>query len=300
MTYGSPKPQPQPQPQPQGRRDADEGKGDCAVQVVSAFSDEILFALQLARLSTVLDIKRRVQATQDINIFRQRLVISPAGPQAEDHEVLAALPGLRLQLIKLEYADDKDAVDSLLRAASEGAVPEVERLLRLPLWPDCCQGFGTPLLLASARGHLEVAQLLCEAGADKDKAMQEGDTALLAASRNGCLEVARLLVEAGADKDKTNQYGATALMGPSRQGHLEVVRLLCEAGADKDNVDEDGATALMQASTHGRLEVARLLCEEGADKDKADRDGDTALMLASRIKAVAPSWSALSLSAPAS
>ena len=54
--------------------------------------------------------------------------------------------------------------------------------------------------------------MLCEAGADKDKAMQGGATALTAASQNGHLEVARLLREAGADKDKAWQNGATALM----------------------------------------------------------------------------------------
>ena len=132
------------------RGDAEEGvlpvqEGDCEVQVVGAFSDEILCALQLPRAGTVLDVKRRVQATQGINVFRQRLVISPAGRQAEDHEILASLPGLRLQLIKLEYANnDEDRFGDLLDAAEEGAAPEVERLLRLPLRPDRSQGLLPP------------------------------------------------------------------------------------------------------------------------------------------------------------
>ena len=61
--------------------EAEEEEGDGAVQVVSSFSDEILCTLQLPRSGTVLDIKRRVQTThQGINIFRQRLIIAPAGP----------------------------------------------------------------------------------------------------------------------------------------------------------------------------------------------------------------------------
>ena len=126
----------------------------------------------------------------------------------EDHEVLAALPGLRLQLIRLEYADDDaDGLRCLLRAAGEGQAPEVERLLRLPLRPDCSRDNdgATALMVASRNGHLEVARLLCEAGADKDKARQDGATALILASRNGHLEVARLLCEAGADKDKASR-----------------------------------------------------------------------------------------------
>ena len=257
--------------------------GDCVVQVVSAFSDENLCVLHLPSSSMVVDIKRHLQASHGISIFRQRLLVSPAGHQVEDHEVLAALPGIRLQLIRLEYADDDaEGLRCLLRAAGEGNAPEVERLLRLPLRPDCSQDEDgtTALISASANGHLEVARLLCEAGADKDKATQTGATALTRASENGHLEVARVLCEAGADKDKATQDGATPLILASHNGHLEVARVLCEAGADKDKARQDGATALILASQNGHLEVARLLCEAGADKDKAMQDGRTALIVA--------------------
>ena len=63
-------------------------------------------------------------------------------------------------------------------------------------------------MLASRRGHLEGVKLLCEAGADKDKADQNGRTALMVASRRGDLEVVQLLCEAGADKDKAKENGA--------------------------------------------------------------------------------------------
>ena len=263
-------------------------EGDCVVQVVSAFSGESLCTLQLPRSSTVLQVKRRVQAAHGIGVFRQRLIISPAGPEVEGNEVLADLPGLILQLIRLEYVDDAaDGVRHLLRAAGEGAAPEVELLLRLPLRPDCRQAEDgtTALMLASDNGHLEVVRLLCEAGADKDKAMHDGGTALIGASYNGHLDVARLLCEAGADKDKADQDGATALILATVNWHLEVVRLLCEAGADKDQAIHDGATALIWASRTGNLslEVVRLLCEAGADKDKAKQDGETALIRASRM-----------------
>jgi ankyrin repeat protein len=55
--------------------------------------------------------------------------------------------------------------------------------------------------------------------------------------------VARLLCDAGADKDKADCNGATPLMWASDQGHLEVARLLCDAGADKDKADHDGDTS---------------------------------------------------------
>ena len=40
-----------------------------------------------------------------------------------------------------------------------------------------------------------MVRLLCEAGADEDKAMQGGDTALMAACERGCLEVAPIKVK---------------------------------------------------------------------------------------------------------
>ena len=192
------------------------------VHVVSAFSDESLCRLQLPSSSTVLDVKRCVQAAQGIGIFRQRLIISPVGPQVEDHQVLATLPDLLLQLVKLPYRnDDQDGVGNLLRATEEGVAPEVERLLRWPLQTDCTQAEdgATALILASVGGHLEVARLLCEAEADKDKANHSGSTALIIASDNGHLEVARLLCEAGADKDKADQDGDTALILVSDNRH---------------------------------------------------------------------------------
>eukprot|EP00972_Heterocapsa_arctica_P041999 6193943-Heterocapsa_arctica.AAC.1 len=51
----------------------------------------------------------------------------------------------------------------------------------------------------------QVVRLLLEAGADKDKVRQDGDTPLMFASRNGHLELAHLLLTAGADKDKARQ-----------------------------------------------------------------------------------------------
>ena len=57
-----------------------------------------------------------------------------------------------------------------------------------------------PLFTASLNGHLDVVRFLCEASADKDKAVK-GWTPLVAASRSGQLDVVRFLCDAGDDKD---------------------------------------------------------------------------------------------------
>jgi hypothetical protein len=240
---------------------ADEG-GDCTVYVVNAFSDESICVLKLPSSSTVLDVKRRVRASQHLSVFCQSLLVSPSGHQVEDHEVLATLPGLRLQLVKLKYVDDDaNGIRCLLRAAREGGVHEVQRLLRLPLRPDCIQAGVTALMMASENGHPEVVQLLCEAGADMDKADNDGFTALILASQRGHKAVAQLLCEAGADVDKADNDSATALIFAAKNGHKEAVQLLCEAGADMDKARDNGATALALASQSGHQEVVQLLCE---------------------------------------
>ena len=148
---------------------------------------------------------------------------------------MASLPGLGLQFVKLNDADDKEQTGRLIHAADAGGAPEVEQLLRLQLDPDCtrAEDDATPLELASRGGHLEVVRLLCEAGADRDKVNLAGRTALMWASHNGRLEVARMLFEAGADKDKANQYGDTALKLAHYNVHLDVALLLCEEGEEE-------------------------------------------------------------------
>ena len=80
------------------------------------------------------------------------------------------------------------------------------------------------------------------------------------AARSGDLgEVARLLA-AGADVDRANNNGTTPLHCASRNGHDAVVAALLTAGADANAEITDGRTPLHWASLkgHGAV-VARLL-----------------------------------------
>ena len=67
-----------------------------------------------------------------------------------------------------------------------------------------------------------------------DLVRNDGATAFMVASQAGHLGVARLLLESGADKDSVRNDGRSALMVASQKGHLEVVRLLLESGADSN------------------------------------------------------------------
>ena len=79
-------------------------------------------------------------------------------------------------------------------------------------------------------------RLLIEAGADLDKANNDGWTPLWIASQNGHLEVVRLLVEAGADMYMAVNTGGgavTPLWIARRRDHDDIVWILLRAGATR-------------------------------------------------------------------
>eukprot|EP00439_Symbiodinium_sp_Y106_P029637 s2535_g3.t1 len=225
--------------------------------------------------------------------------------------------GERAKKILMEVSQAQ--VDGLAAAAGQGRLAEVESMLQLPLDPDlrASYGFrplgsaayeawivkgitfsagaapggtsagsdgGTPLMMASGRGHIELVRLLLAAGAEKDPVnVDSGNTALMNASEHGRVDVVHLLLEARADvnvKDPCGCSGHTASILAAMQPHVKVLQLLLEAGADKNLADDNGCTALMAASFKGHVEAVRLLLHVGARQDLADDSGMTALMLA--------------------
>ena len=83
---------------------------------------------------------------------------------------------------------------------------------------------------AASKGHVEVVQLLLSAGADKDKAANDGWTPLIEAANEGHVETVRLLLAAGANKNMVTSDGNTALSRATSEGHQEIVQLLQPAG----------------------------------------------------------------------
>ena len=75
---------------------------------------------------------------------------------------------------------------------------------------------------------------------------------------------AKTLIEAGADVDKATNEGATPLNIAADEGHLETVKVLLKAGANLDPVDDWGDTALSAAKSKGHNEVVRVLEEAAA------------------------------------
>ena len=147
-------------------------------------------------------------------------------------------------------------------------------------------GDVTPLHLASLYGHVEVARMLVEHGADVAAQTEHGVTPLHAASAMGQVEVARMLVERGADVATQNKYGETSLHAASQNGQVEVARMLVERGADVAAQTKDGDTPFHLALKNGQVEVVHMLVECGADAATQNKHGETPLHLASQYGGV--------------
>ncbi|CAE6946172.1 Ankrd17 [Symbiodinium sp. CCMP2592] len=211
--------------------------------------------------------------------FRQRLLCGSR--ELCDDEELSGPAELQLVVLPPRPTGPGDGL-GLLDAIIEGNAARVEALLR------DCHSPSAILYAASARGHLQMVQLLLEAGADKDGDDGSVQPPLQAACRWGKLEVARFLVSVGADKDRlaitfTAMYGSTPLMEASRRGHVDVVKFLLEARADKERRNTRGETALHWASSAGRSETVSLLLEAGADVHQTTAAGSTPLLEAWRL-----------------
>jgi ankyrin repeat protein len=172
-------------------------------------------------------------------------------------------------------------VTPLLEASRNGDAPMVELLLRAGADPKRAHPEGeTPLLSASRAGSVPVVKLLLARGVDVNHAEQfQQTTALMWAAAEGHLDVVDLLLEAGANPNLKGHVtslterhnadhptgGFTALMFAARDGDDAMVRHLVAHGANLNLKNGDDASAAMTAIYNDRFDVAATLIELGSD-----------------------------------
>jgi ankyrin repeat protein len=168
------------------------------------------------------------------------------------------------------------------RTASGGAAR------RGPGYQATVSAGSTPLLVATVRGHVPLALLLLERGADPN-ALDAGFTPLHWASGTW---------EGGISNPV---YGFTDAMSgiPNRQAKLQLVKALLARGADPNSrmtrrppgfsglgggyEDAPGATPFLLASASADLEMMRLLIDAGADPKHVTDTKTTAVMAAAGL-----------------
>jgi len=131
----------------------------------------------------------------------------------------------------------------------------------------------TPLFRAVFNENLEVVEMLLNAGADPNLAIDEGTTPLMVAAAHGVTEIVRKLIQKGANVNVKDSNGGTALM--DAVGDLELVQMLVEAGADVGAVDNFGQTVLHRSVALDSVEEVAFFLEKGAALNPRDFEGKT-------------------------
>ena len=208
---------------------------------------------------------------------------------------------------------------NLITAASEGNADEVRTLLEFGSM-DLNQGdydHRTALHLAANEGHLEVVQVLCEAGADVNVRDRWGDRPLddarkakknskaIAKVLKGAVDAPRIVPRAARMNDLKDQsnmqtimisqpdeendeemtqlpaqefaMGCTVLHQAALGNRLVIGKILLENPTLANFRDYDRRTALHIAASEGQLSVCRLLVEKGAKINRVDRWGGSPL-----------------------
>ena len=157
---------------------------------------------------------------------------------------------------------DPGANTLLMIAIQEDHTEMAERLLRRQAKIGPRNQYGeTALMLAAARGNLQLVKLLTAHGAEINLA---GWNPLIYAAWRGRTEVVRYLLDKGADIDAVSPNGISALMMAVRSGHFDTVKLLLWEVSDPNIKSDSGETALGWAVKGGNTEIAKLLKQAGA------------------------------------
>jgi ankyrin repeat protein len=168
-----------------------------------------------------------------------------------------------------------DSYDDLLTAVRRNDIPAMEALFAIGMDVNTTDPDANTLLILAVREDYKamVGRLLVK-HAKLGARNRYGETALMLAAAKGNLEMIKLLVQHGAE---INLSGWNPLIYAAWQGKTDVVKYLLEKGADIDSVSPNGISALMMAARGGHFDTVKLLLWEVADANLRSEDGMTAL-----------------------
>ena len=251
---------------------------------VCAVSGSEVAALGIEELEVpdVRSLKRHLHKLLGTPRFRQRLFCE--GRSMEEDETLDAPADI--QLVLLPFIQTSQAQErELMNVAFKGDELQMEQILQRPQEPRVYGSFGPgaqPLQTACGKGHLNIARLLLEAGANCVEIWGAFCPFAEAVFQNRVdEEILRLLVKTSCSSNSKflEGTGSTLLHEACTRGYVPMARVLLEAGINREKVFR-GVTPLGIACLKGHPDIVRLLLDFNADKDKLC-GGDTPLGLVS-------------------
>lgn len=168
------------------------------------------------------------------------------------------------------------------QAVQAGDAARVTELLQgdrtLASTPDPDDQFRSlPLHFAANAGHLEVARLLLDAGAEVDGGDSDGSTPLDCAALRRHRDLVDLFLTRGADPNRRDNNRAYPLSFAATGGDSAIVMRILEAGADLEHSSPDGTTLLHIAAGANLRGLAAKLLDSGLAPDVANAEGMTPL-----------------------
>ncbi|XP_030851100.1 transient receptor potential cation channel subfamily A member 1 homolog isoform X3 [Strongylocentrotus purpuratus] len=146
---------------------------------------------------------------------------------------------------------------------------------------------GTPLHAACTEGHLDIVNLLFEAGEGQGLLEQmltdvnsDRSTPLHLAVDSGYFEIVELCLSKSANVNCHRDNRSTPLHAACVAGNLKIVELLLQKGAHVNSVNADRATPIHRACSFNRHKIVEHLLEKGARIEAKDKDNFTPLLIA--------------------
>jgi uncharacterized protein len=176
---------------------------------------------------------------------------------------------------------DVNGCPALLQAVSSGSIDTVELLLHYGADRTIVNNLNrTPLMVACAFDHVEMAAYLIREGADVNAVDSGGVSALMLAAERNCTALARLLLDNGAAINGQLSTGTAALTKATFAGHINMMKLLVQRGFSVTTLDSKGRTLLMVATIGRHKPAVEWLIQQGAAVNAVAANSDAALILA--------------------
>ena len=138
-------------------------------------------------------------------------------------------------------------------------------------------------------GDVEKVAVILSQGFDPNTRFEdhENETLLHIAARAGHLIIAHLLIQAGANVDATNNQLCTPLMAAVEEGKNNIISYLIKAGSSVDSKGDYGMNALHIAAKNGNSDAVKALLESPKIKiNSQDSGGYTALSYLTKLAQV--------------